>query len=177
MIAPEVAARIRRLYYAEHWRIGTIATELGVHHDAVARVLGRTPLGRASTPRPVRPSVLDPYKPFLADVLAQHPRLRATRLHAMLQGRGYPGGVITVRRYVRTIRPARRVEAYLRLQTLPGEQGPRATPKTGQCDGGRRDVDAGGGHTAPRRDGERLECRETTAGDRAGATGLVAPPD
>ena len=25
MIAPELAARIRRLFYAEHWRIGTIA--------------------------------------------------------------------------------------------------------------------------------------------------------
>jgi transposase len=81
------------------------------------------PGGPASMPRPVRPSGLDPYKPFLADLLAQHPRLRATRLHAMLQGRGYPGGVVTVRRYVRTIRPARRAEAYLRLQTLPGEQG------------------------------------------------------
>jgi transposase len=123
MIPPEVAARIRRLYYAEHWRVGTIATELGVHHDTVVRVLGRERLGRPSTLRPVRPSVLDPYKPFLADVLAQHPRLRATRLHAMVQGRGYPGGVVTVRRYVRTIRPARRAEAYLRLQTLPGEQG------------------------------------------------------
>jgi transposase len=40
----------------------------------------------------------------------------------MLQARGYPGGVLAVRRYVRAVRP-RRAEAYLRLQTLPGEQG------------------------------------------------------
>jgi transposase len=123
MIPPDVAARIRRLYYAEHWRVGTIATELGVHHDAVTRVLGRDPDTLRGTARAVRPSGLDPYKPFLADVLTQHPRLRATRLYAMLQGRGYAGGVVTLRRYVRTIRPARRAEAYLRLQTLPGEQG------------------------------------------------------
>jgi hypothetical protein len=25
MIEPEVRARIRRLYYAEHWKVGTIA--------------------------------------------------------------------------------------------------------------------------------------------------------
>jgi transposase len=123
MIAPDVAARIRRLYYAEHWRIGTIASELGVHHDAVARILGRPRGVTTPTVPAVRPSALDPYKPFLAEVLAQHPRLRATRLFAMVQGRGYAGGVVTLRRYVRTIRPARRAEAYLRLQTLPGEQG------------------------------------------------------
>jgi DNA-binding transcriptional regulator LsrR (DeoR family) len=41
MIDAAVAARLRRLYYAEHWRIGTIAAELGVHHDTVARALGR----------------------------------------------------------------------------------------------------------------------------------------
>jgi transposase len=122
MIAPEVAVRIRRLYYAEHWRVGTIAAELGVHHTTVVRELGRTHL-RGAVVRPVRASALDPYKAVLADILAQHPRLRATRLHAMLRARGYPGSVVQVRRYVRTIRPRARAEAYLRLQTLPGEQG------------------------------------------------------
>ena len=123
MIDPAVAARIRRLYYAEHWPLGTIAAELGVHPDTVARAVGRERLGRPSTLSAVRPSILDPYKPFLVDTLAQHPRLRATRLHAMLQGRGYAGGALTVRRYVRTIRPRPPAEAYLRLRTLPGEQG------------------------------------------------------
>ena len=123
MIDAAVAARIRRLYYAEHWRLGTIAAELGVHPDTVAHAVGRDRLGRPSALRAVRPSILDPYKPFLVDTLAQHPRLRATRLHAMLHGRGYAGGVLTVRRYVRTIRPLPRADAYLRLRTLPGEQG------------------------------------------------------
>jgi transposase len=122
MMVPEVAARIRRLYYAEHWRIGTIATALGVHHATVVRVLSREHL-RGAVVRPVRATGLDPYKAFLADTLAQYPQLRATRLHAMLQARGYPGGVVSVRRYVRAVRPRPRAEAYLRLQTLPGEQG------------------------------------------------------
>ncbi|MCI0637349.1 MAG: IS21 family transposase [Actinobacteria bacterium] len=121
MIPVEVTARIRRLFYAEHWRIGTIATELGVHHTTVVRALNREQLVGAVARRSAA-SVLDPYKPFIAEVLEKHPRLRATRLHAMLKGRGYPGGVLAVRRYVRSVRP-RRVEAYLRLQTLPGEQG------------------------------------------------------
>src|SRR3989304_4579513 len=37
MIAPELRAEIRRLFYAEHWRVGTIAQSLGVHADAVRR--------------------------------------------------------------------------------------------------------------------------------------------
>ena len=46
--------------------------------------------------------------------------------------------------------------------------------KTGQRGAGRRDVDVGGGLRARRRDGQRLECRETlyglrkTPGGRAG---------
>jgi len=40
----------------------------------------------------------------------------------MVRGRGYPGSVIQVQRYVRAVRPAARAEAYLRLDTLAGEQ-------------------------------------------------------
>jgi IS30 family transposase len=42
MIPPAQRAEIRRLFYAEHWPVGTIATTLGVHHDTVqGRVVRR----------------------------------------------------------------------------------------------------------------------------------------
>ncbi|MBL8912498.1 MAG: hypothetical protein JNM17_17530 [Archangium sp.] len=44
----EVVANIRRLHFAEHWKVGTIATQLGVHHDAVERALGLKSLGLAA---------------------------------------------------------------------------------------------------------------------------------
>ena len=47
--------------------------------------------------------------------------MRATRVHAMLRERGYPGSAVQVRRYVRTVRPAARAEAFFRLDTLVGE--------------------------------------------------------
>ena len=79
MITPEQHAAMRRLYYAEHWTVGTIATQLGVHHETVAAALNRASVltrgGRC------RSTALDPYLPFLRDTLAQYPRLRATRLH------------------------------------------------------------------------------------------------
>src|SRR5690606_24070786 len=46
---------------------------------------------------------------------------RATRLFDMICARGYEGSCNTLRRYVATVRPAP-VEAYLRLETLVGEQ-------------------------------------------------------
>ena len=121
MISPEQRAEIRRLYYAEHWRIGTTATTLGVHHDTVRQAIETERFIRPGAQ--IRPSALDPYKPFLLATLEQYPRLRATRLHEMLRVRGYPGSAVQVRRWVRTVRPAARAEAYLRLETLPGEQG------------------------------------------------------
>ena len=78
MIAPEVHARIRRLFYAEHWRVNTIAAELGVHHDTVRRAIESERFLRPGAQ--IRASALDPYKAFIGATLEQYPRLRATRL-------------------------------------------------------------------------------------------------
>lgn len=112
-------ARIRRLFFAEHWKVGSIVAELGVHPDTVKRAIESHRFNRLPC---VRGSLLDPYKPFIEEVLQQHPRLRSTRLHEMLRSRGYPGGIVQLRRHVAQVRPAPRGEAYLRLRTLPGEQ-------------------------------------------------------
>jgi len=121
MISDEVRAKIRRLYFGEHWRVGTIATELRLHHETVTRALELDK--KPPPPRRVMASIVDPYKPLIQATLEQYPRLRATRLLAMLKDRGYEGSYHQVRRYVRAIRPKSRHEAYHRLRTMPGEQG------------------------------------------------------
>src|SRR5512141_1335369 len=108
MIDVEQFARIRRLFYAEHWTIGTIATELGVHRDTVGLAIQRDQFARA--PRQVRATQLDPYKELARQTLEQHPRLRATRLFEMIRERGYPGSVVQLRRYLQSIRPSARAE-------------------------------------------------------------------
>jgi transposase len=118
MLDPEKLAAIRRLYFAEHWKIGTIASEMGVHRDTVRAAVETDPLHR---PRRLRPSRLDPYVPFLRETLERHPRLRATRLLEMIRQRGYPGSIQRLRCVVARLRPATK-EAFLRLVTLPGEQ-------------------------------------------------------
>ena len=119
-ISIETAAEVRRLYFGEHWKRGTIAAQLGIHHDAVVRVLGD--FGpKQGTPRPDA-RVLDAYLPFVDETLERYPRLVCTRLCDMLRGRGYKGSLRTLRRYVRGVRPKPKAEAFLRVETLPGEQ-------------------------------------------------------
>jgi transposase len=119
MMDAAARARIRRLFYAEHWRIGTISAELGVHHDAVRNAINADLFVSRGTQ--VRPTQLDPYKGLIAKILEDHPRLRATRIFQMIRARGYEGSVVQLRRYVHKTRPTQ-AEAYLRLTTLPGEQ-------------------------------------------------------
>ena len=120
MIPPALRAEIRRLFYAEHWRVGTIASHLGVHHATVQQAIERDRFVRTGSQ--IRPSLLDPYKAFILATLEQYPRLRATRLHWMLRDRGFPGSAVQVRRYVRTVRPTPPAAAYLRLETMKAEQ-------------------------------------------------------
>ncbi len=124
MIPPAVKVEIRRLFFAEHFAINTIAETLGVHHDTVRHAIGSH--GFVSTPA-LRKSQLDPYTPFIREKLEEHPKLRSTRLFLMLKDRGYEGSVQQLRRLVSRIRPVP-AKAFLALTTLPGEQA--------QCDWG-----------------------------------------
>ena len=62
------------------------------------------------------------YLPFVVQTLKQYPRLTASRLYAMVRERGYSGGADHFRHLMAHYRPRPEPEAYLRLQTLPGEQ-------------------------------------------------------
>jgi transposase len=120
MISDEQRSRIRRMFFAEHWKIGTIAAELGLHHDTVElAVEPRRFVNRRHTSSIAQ---LDPYRAFVEQTLEQYPRLRATRVCDMIRERGYGGSVYAVRRLVRKIRPVSRHEAFFRLTVLPGEQ-------------------------------------------------------
>ena len=117
MISAEEIAEIRRLYFAEHWKVGTIAAQLNLHPETVRNAIHAERFGGG---RPPRATLTDPYLDFIRDTLEQYPRLRATRIYEMVKARGYAGSVIQLRRVVARLRPAKR-EAFFRLSTLPGE--------------------------------------------------------
>jgi len=120
VIDAEKVAQIRRLYFAEHWKVGTIASELGLHHETVkaaVRLLDRA----KPKPRP-RPSMVDAYAPFIEETLKKHPRLLATRILDMIRARGYQGSYTQVRRRVLLLRPKFH-EPFLHRRVFAGEEG------------------------------------------------------
>jgi transposase len=118
MIEPELRVQIRHYFFAEHWKVGTIAAELKLHPDTVRRAIEVNRVQRALQ---LRASIVDPYLPFLRETLEAHPRLCATRLYRMIAERGYTGSIVQLRRVVAHLRP-RRQEAFLRTQVFAGEE-------------------------------------------------------
>ena len=100
-------AEIRRLAEIEKLSARMISRRLHCSWRTVAIALELEQL----PPRPVpnRVSLLDPYKAKIDALLAKYPELSAVRVHEEIARGpdGYKGSVITVRRYVRSIRPAR----------------------------------------------------------------------
>jgi len=119
-VSDELQANILRYHHVEKWRVGTIASQLGVHHSTIKRILSET--GVPKNKILVQPSMMDPYLSFILDTLQRYPTLTASRLYAMVQERGYPGGIDHFRHLISCYRPRPAAEAYLRLRTLPGEQ-------------------------------------------------------
>jgi IS30 family transposase len=62
-VSQELEAKILRYFHVEKWRVGTIATQLGVHHATVERVLSQAGLPKSA--RAHRASLCDPYLPFV----------------------------------------------------------------------------------------------------------------
>ncbi len=118
MILPETKIKIRRLFFSEHWKIGTICEQLGVHPDTVRLAIESDMFRIGSRDRI---TVTGPFLDLIHQTLKEYPRLRASRLYEMLKNRGYKGSVVQLRRVVRNIRPTMQ-QAYLRLETHPGEQ-------------------------------------------------------
>ncbi len=111
-ISKALEAKILRYHFVEHWGPHTIATQLGIHHSAVDRVLSQAGMPKAERTR--QASIIDPYIPFIIETLEQYPTLTATRLYAMAQQRGYQGGSSHFRSHVAQLRPRKPSEAYCR---------------------------------------------------------------
>ena len=56
-------AKILRLYPVEQWRVGTIARQLGIHHNSVNRVLCQ--MGPPKSESALRPPMQYGFSPFV----------------------------------------------------------------------------------------------------------------
>jgi transposase len=100
-------AEIRRLAEIEKLSGWAISRRLHCSRHTVARALqlDQPPVREVTH----RASLLDTYRTKIDALLARYPELSAVRIHEEIARGpdGYTGSVITVRRYVRSIRPAR----------------------------------------------------------------------
>ncbi|MCO4820412.1 MAG: IS21 family transposase [Bacteroidetes bacterium] len=119
-ISKEKENQILRYHFVEKWKVGTIATQLGIHYSVVDRVLSQA--GMPKIERSLRASIIDPYLPFIYQTLETYPKLTAARLYDMAKARGYPGAISFFRQRIAELRPRKQPEAFLRLKTLVGEQ-------------------------------------------------------
>src|SRR5262245_6127029 len=100
-------AEIRRLAEIENLSARAISRRLHCSWRTVAQALELDqPPGPCT---PCRASCLDPYRSQIDALLAKYPELSAVRIHEEIARGpdGYTGSVITVRRHLRSIRPAR----------------------------------------------------------------------
>jgi hypothetical protein len=102
MIPVELIAKVRRLFFAEHWKIGTIASQLGLHPDTVRSAIESHRFNPEWTPS-FRKTLTDPYLDFINQTLQQYPRLRASRIYEMIRARGYAGLLTQLRRNATSI--------------------------------------------------------------------------
>jgi len=114
------------LYDVEKMPIRTIANLLGIHHSVVERVLsehGLLPvLDNVKGTKKRRAHLIDPFETYIDQTLKRYPVIPASVLHRMVVKRGYRGAESHFRAQIANRRPRPAAEAFLRLQTLPGEQ-------------------------------------------------------
>lgn len=119
-VGPETEAMILRHRLVDKWPVGTIASQLSVHHDVVRRVLSQHGMPGQNLFR--RSRLEDPYVDFVVDTLKKYPKLHGSRLFQMVEERGYPGSESHFRRVVARLRPRKSPEPFLRLSKLAAEE-------------------------------------------------------
>ena len=113
-------AEVRRLHLREGWARKRIARELHVSVKTVRRAVGMERFEERRAPR--RDSALLPWRETVKEILERTPTLTVPRVLAELRARGYMGrGLSVVGDLVRTIRPRRRKEVFLKIDFAPGE--------------------------------------------------------
>jgi len=91
----------------------------GVHRETVKKYLqeDKLPVYKAI----YRQSKLEKFKPIIKSWLGQED-YQATRIHELLLLEGFTGSYPTVQRYVNKIKEKRDRTAYIRFETMPGQQ-------------------------------------------------------
>jgi transposase len=115
---------IIRLWYGRA-SIRRIAKMLAINRKTVDQVLKEHKAdrkGAGAVVAPPRPSIIDPFRENIAQLLERYPDITAVRLHEELKSLGFPGAYSTVKERLRDIKPRSKVLPVVRVETGPGVQ-------------------------------------------------------
>jgi transposase len=115
-------AEVHRLFHRESCSKAEIASKLGMSRTTVYRLLSLTEPPRYERQR--RPSLLDPHKAKIAELLGDDAEAPATVIIDHLRREGYAGGITILKGYLQRIRPEFSLaQGRQRTTYLPGELG------------------------------------------------------
>jgi len=122
MLTPEQQSEILAMHFGQKKGSRAIAEALGIGRKAVRRVIDRRRVA-LEVEQSKRGSIVDTYKPMIAELLEKDPKMTAHTVLQRLRDEGYLGGYTTIKTFVRHTRavPARSREAFLKLEFVPGE--------------------------------------------------------
>lgn len=116
--------------FTKGWTIRRIAREFNISRNRVKRILIRNKQirdqGEDQIPRPQkRASKLDPFKEDINEVLNEFtsPPPTCQRIFEIIQEKGYGGGITILKDYLATIRPKKKAEPIITVETEPGQRG------------------------------------------------------
>lgn len=118
MVDDEHVAGILKLHQVEKLSMRQIAASCGLCRKTVSRVIRNHEKPRL---RPAGDTLAQPYRRLIESWYAEHPKLKASQVHARLVDLGFPGSCSTVERATRALR-SRKPAMFHERELLPGEE-------------------------------------------------------
>lgn len=100
--------------------IRQIAVTLNLDRGTVSKYL-KDPDTTSKT-RPGQPSKLDPFRDIIKDAVKLYPKVKAPVVLKLIREKGFEGEITIVREYLRHLRGVRQKQAFIRFESLPGQQ-------------------------------------------------------
>lgn len=117
------------LHVQKCWSIRKISRELNLSRNRIRRILVSNSMLRDTTSKDKelvkkqRPSKLDQYKEYIADLLIKHPKITGQRVYELIKEKGYPGEISIVREYLKSVRQVGSKTPIKMVETEPGKLG------------------------------------------------------
>lgn len=97
MLSSEQQSEILALYFGKKKSMRAIGRELGVNRKSVEQVIARREFLLKPVIRQSRRSILDEFKPRIAELLKAEPTMLSTAIMQRLREKGYLGGYSTLK--------------------------------------------------------------------------------